>query len=304
MLKYSLKKQMQSVSLHKLQDMFIYEGPDMFSEGPNEMSFQKETEYHCGGVRERQSCCGRSRTYDGTRFLQMRDQVPRALKSKLHSCKVADNRSSDQEDNATMQKKNTTKRGPSMVEDIYPRLFSVYLKEKTWSCRRWNLTGIPCNHAIAAIWVKKDEPEMYVHECYTVEKYMKSYSPSILPIVSSEQWPQIVIEPPLPPIYKTQPGRLKKLRKKGVAETTQKESDSGKLTLLKASRKGRKKKCGSCGRLGNNSRICPILMGNSHSEVQQQQFHQRFEREGPSPPSNATEVTEVSSTIIESATSM
>ncbi|KAH0781000.1 hypothetical protein KY290_000598 [Solanum tuberosum] len=49
------------------------------------------------------------------------------------------------------------------------------------------------------IWVEKDEPEMYVHECYAVEHYMKSYNPSILPIVSFDQWPKIGIEPPLPP---------------------------------------------------------------------------------------------------------
>ncbi|XP_060180806.1 uncharacterized protein LOC132610505 [Lycium barbarum] len=142
---------------------------------------------------------------------------------------------------------------------------------------------------------------MYVHECYTVEQYMKSYNPSILPIVSFEQWPKTGIEPPLPPIYKTQPGRPTKPRKRGVDETTQKESDSRKLTLLKASRKGKKKKCGSCGRLGHNSIKCPILMGSNHSEVQQQQVHQEVEKEGPSAPGNATEV---SSTIFESAASM
>ncbi|KAF3671823.1 hypothetical protein FXO38_06406 [Capsicum annuum] len=67
---------------------------------------------------------------------------------------------------------------------------------------RWELTRIPCNYAIAAIWVKKDEPKMYVHECYTVKQYLKSYNPSILPIFSIDQWPKI--EPPLPPIYKAQ----------------------------------------------------------------------------------------------------
>lgn len=46
------------------------------------------------------------------------------------------------------------------IKDIYRRLFSVDLKEKICSCRRWELTGIPYNHAIAAIWVKKDEPEI------------------------------------------------------------------------------------------------------------------------------------------------
>jgi len=119
---------------------------------------------------------------------------------------------------------------------------------------------------------------------------MKSYSPSILPIVSIEQWPKTSIEPPLPPIYKVQPGRPRKLRKRGIDETTKKESDSGKLTLLKASRKGRKKKCGSCGTLGHNSRKCLILMGIIHSEVQQQQIHQQVGKEGPFTPNNATEV--------------
>lgn len=51
----------------------------------------------------------------------------------------------------------------------------------------------------------------------------------------------------MPPIYKAQPGRQRKLRKRGIDETNQKESDSGKLPLLKASRKGWSKKCGSCG---------------------------------------------------------
>lgn len=131
---------------------------------------------------------------------------------------------------------------------------------------------------------------MYVHECYTVEQHMKSYNPSILPIVSFDQWPTIGIEPPLPPIYKAQPGRPKKLRKRGIDETTQKESDSRKLTLLKASRKGRKKKCGSCGNIGHNSRKCPVLMGRNQSEALHQQIHQQVEKEGSSTPSNATEV--------------
>lgn len=48
------------------------------------------------------------------------------------------------------------------IEDIYLSLFSVDLKNKTCSCRRWDLTRIPSNHPIAVIWVKNDEPEIYV----------------------------------------------------------------------------------------------------------------------------------------------
>ncbi|MCD9559826.1 hypothetical protein HAX54_018129 [Datura stramonium] len=119
--------------------------------------------------------------------------------------------------------------------------------------------------------------------------------------LSSEQWPKMGIKEPLSPIYKAQPGRPKKLRKRGIDETTQKESYSRKLTLLKASRKSRKKKCGSCEKLGHNSRKYPILMGSNHSEVQQQQVHQQVQKEGLYTPSNAIEV---SSTIIDNALSM
>lgn len=41
------------------------------------------------------------------------------------------------------------------IDDIYLRLFSVDLMEKTFFCKRWDLIGIPCIHAIAAIWVKR-----------------------------------------------------------------------------------------------------------------------------------------------------
>ncbi|KAH0709177.1 hypothetical protein KY284_010604 [Solanum tuberosum] len=169
------------------------------------------------------------------------------------------------------------------IEDIHLRLFFVDLKERT------------------SIWVKKDEPEKYVHECYTVEQYMESYYPSILPINSSEQWSKTGVEPPLPPIYKAQLGRPRKLRKKGNDETTQKESDPGNSTLLKASRKGKKKKCGLCGKIGHNSRKCHILIRTKQFEVQQQQVHQEVSKEGSSTLNNETEV---SSTLTKSMASV
>ena len=90
------------------------------------------------------------------------------------------------------------------------------------------------------------------------------------------------MEPPLPPIYEAQHGRPRKLRKRGIDETTKKEPDSRKHTLLKASRKGRKKKCGSCGKLWCNSRKFPSLMGSINYEVQQWPVHQQVEKDGPS----------------------
>ncbi|XP_073152403.1 uncharacterized protein [Henckelia pumila] len=48
---------------------------------------------------------------------------------------------------------------------------SVDLSSRSCSCRKYDLTGIPCKHAVCAIWCKKEDPEAYVHSYYTVETY-------------------------------------------------------------------------------------------------------------------------------------
>jgi hypothetical protein len=44
--------------------------------------------------------------------------------------------------------------------------YAVNLKQKTCACRKWDLTGIPCCHAIACIWFNKKDPEEYVSSYY------------------------------------------------------------------------------------------------------------------------------------------
>nr|GMC89470.1 uncharacterized protein LOC109174707 [Ipomoea batatas] len=72
------------------------------------------------------------------------------------------------------------------VEDRYGRKYKVDLSQYHYSCRRWDLTGIPCSHNIAAIRRKGCIPKEYVNNCYTVESYLRSYEPAILPVTSSE----------------------------------------------------------------------------------------------------------------------
>lgn len=57
---------------------------------------------------------------------------------------------------------------------------SVDLSSRSCSCRKYDLTGILCKHAVCAIWCKKEDPEAYVHSYYTVETYIRCYS---LPIM-------------------------------------------------------------------------------------------------------------------------
>ncbi|KAL4342055.1 hypothetical protein GQ457_08G017750 [Hibiscus cannabinus] len=46
------------------------------------------------------------------------------------------------------------------------KYYLVNLNEKTCSCRRWQLCGIPCQHACCAIWYTGGDPYDYLHSCY------------------------------------------------------------------------------------------------------------------------------------------
>ncbi|CAL2240110.1 unnamed protein product [Prunus armeniaca] len=65
--------------------------------------------------------------------------------------------------------------------------FVVDLRARTCSCRRWDLCGIPCGHAISAIFQRDESPIDYVDDCYKPATYMKSYEPMIHPIPSMDQ---------------------------------------------------------------------------------------------------------------------
>ena len=55
--------------------------------------------------------------------------------------------------------------------------FIVNLQERTCSCRQWQVSGIPCKHALAFITSLSDAPiENYVDLYYSVEKFKVAYS--------------------------------------------------------------------------------------------------------------------------------
>ncbi|XP_012838022.1 PREDICTED: uncharacterized protein LOC105958562 [Erythranthe guttata] len=101
---------------------------------------------------------------------------------------------------------------------------TVDIRAKSCSCRRWDLTCIPCKHVISAIWCRHEDPEQYVHHCYSVDSFKRAYENSISPINGPEFWPQCPLQPPLPPMYTLQPplppmykekaGRPQKLRRR------------------------------------------------------------------------------------------
>ncbi|XP_057811787.1 uncharacterized protein LOC131026026 [Salvia miltiorrhiza] len=92
--------------------------------------------------------------------------------------------------------------------------FIVTLGDKSCSCRLWDITGIPCVHALSAINFMKEDSDAYVHECYSIDKYLRAYNYGMEPINGEKMWPKAVGLPVKPPEVRVMPGRPKKKRKR------------------------------------------------------------------------------------------
>jgi hypothetical protein len=66
------------------------------------------------------------------------------------------------------------------------RQFVIDLRRRRCGCRQWEITKIPCLHAVAAILYDCGEPKDYVDECFTIKVYKKAYAPIIYPMPSEE----------------------------------------------------------------------------------------------------------------------
>ncbi|XP_012852538.1 PREDICTED: uncharacterized protein LOC105972143 [Erythranthe guttata] len=96
--------------------------------------------------------------------------------------------------------------------------YTVHLGEKTCSCRKWDLSGIPCKHAIAGMFYMHYKPEDYVVDWYKKDVYLKAYSRLMNPMRGPEVWPKSTRIPLHPPLVEKLPGRPKKIRRKQPGE--------------------------------------------------------------------------------------
>ncbi|XP_073306767.1 uncharacterized protein [Primulina huaijiensis] len=140
---------------------------------------------------------------------------------------------------------------------------SVDLCKMSCSCRKWDLIGIPCAHAVCAIWCKQENPKAYVHHFYSVLKWKQCYSRSIMPINGPALWPECQLVPPLPQIYKEKVGRPAKLRRRQPDEVP--ASRQSKLKGVK-----RNNKCRTCGGFGHNQRSCNIYKASGLDRTTQE----------------------------------
>ncbi|XP_028184833.1 uncharacterized protein LOC114371665 [Glycine soja] len=124
----------------------------------------------------------------------------------------------------------------------------VNLAEWTCTCGVWQLTGMPCRHAIATITHKGGKPEDMCHEWLSIEAYNKTYQHFIEPVQGPQYWAQTQYTHPIPPHKRVQRGRPKKNRRRSV--------DEDNVTGHKLKRKLAEFTCGRCGQTNHNIRSC------------------------------------------------
>ncbi|XP_077239191.1 uncharacterized protein LOC143880244 [Tasmannia lanceolata] len=99
---------------------------------------------------------------------------------------------------------------------------TVDIRSRCCLCRGWQLYGLPCSHAVAALHFCRQNVHRFTESCFTVAAYRKTYSQTIHPVPDKSLWnelsegtqnggnkPDMIINPPksLRP-----PGRPRKKR--------------------------------------------------------------------------------------------
>ncbi|KAK4390303.1 hypothetical protein Sango_2093600 [Sesamum angolense] len=128
--------------------------------------------------------------------------------------------------------------------------------EKKW---KWDLTGIPCNHAMSAISSQVLDPEDFVNPCYSVQTFKRVYRNAIMPVNGPKLWAQTGNIPPLPPNFgrkASRPSRARRMEPDEIPNKQRRSSKRGQKKPIKLKRQSFKVKCYYCGRTGHNQKGC------------------------------------------------
>ncbi|XP_039032820.1 uncharacterized protein LOC120168023 [Hibiscus syriacus] len=140
----------------------------------------------------------------------------------------------------------------------------VNIETRTCLCRKCELTGIPCIHAISVIVMNHENPENFLDQCYLVKTQMDIYSHFINPVRGPNQWTPIeTMESILPHTLRRPPGRPHKNRRR--------EADETPPYTRRVTKKGVKILCRKCGGSGHNVRTCKGQFRRSNEAVMQNQ---------------------------------
>ncbi|KAF7140647.1 hypothetical protein RHSIM_Rhsim06G0119600 [Rhododendron simsii] len=114
-------------------------------------------------------------------------------------------------------------------------------------CRQWEISGIPCKHAMAAIMKDRKNVEDFVHSYYSKEMYLRAHGSMIHPILDHSMWTIVPGDPLDSPPLRRLSGRPRKARKRAANEPAAGTSQSKRSQTVK---------CMRCKEFGHNKRTC------------------------------------------------
>ena len=122
----------------------------------------------------------------------------------------------------------------------------VYLEWKTCTCRKWQILGIPCCHALTSMKVRNYDPYSFCELSYSVSTYHRTYSEVLHATRDIKQWEHTCDVRVLLPRATKQPGRPKKNRIRTEDRGRQRR------VVTCSNCKGRGHNCGGC----HNPLVC------------------------------------------------
>ncbi|KAL0312973.1 UNVERIFIED_CONTAM: hypothetical protein Sradi_5696600, partial [Sesamum radiatum] len=136
---------------------------------------------------------------------------------------------------------------------------------------RWDLSGIPCKHAMSAINSQRLDAEDFIAECYSVATYLRVYQSCIMPVNGPEKWQHTNLPPLVPPNIARGVGRPARARRLEQDELPlkQKKGIKGKKKPVKLKRQQGTVKCKFCGDEGHNKKGCQKRKDAEAAEIEQ-----------------------------------
>ena len=93
--------------------------------------------------------------------------------------------------------------------------YCVNIATNSCDCRRWDMTGVTCSHAIAAMSKIHMHPEDYVHEFFKKPLYIEAYKDIVYPVPGPEFWPDTHTQDIEPQCSKKKQAKNRQLGERG-----------------------------------------------------------------------------------------
>nr|XP_025611980.1 uncharacterized protein LOC112705360 [Arachis hypogaea] len=169
----------------------------------------------------------------------------------------------------------------------YQTRVAVNLQRHTCACNVWQLTGLPCKHAVAAISRLRKQglkPEDFAHKWLTMDVVRATYGDSIKPVNSEEFWEETNRLRPEAPIIRRPPGRPTKKRAVDVVAESQMQQQGHNV------RKSFQVTCSKCGQKGHYHMTCKGAPANPNWQPKRKKAkQQQTENQSSQPPPDQQE---------------